>query len=477
MPSLNVVLANFHPIFAVALAMSCSCMENQDGTSRSLPDASPTHYIVKIQSFSSFSRKLVLYPSGNKKRNVKDHISLYLAMADTSSLAFGWEVHAIFRLFLLDQETDNYVILQDTKEKGRRFHGTKLVWGYDQFVPLESFNDASCGYLVEDTCVFGAEVFVCKERPSGKGECLSMIKEPISFKHSWKIENFSKKIRLYPKGKGIGTGTHLSLFVALAEPAALPRGTKVCAEGTLRIVDQMYARHHSGKATFWFTASNPECGSARFISIGYFSRSNMDFLDHISLYLATADPSSLAFGWEVHAIFRLFLLDQKRDSYVILQDTMEEGRRFHGMNHEWGYDQFVPHETFNDASSGYLVEDICVFGAEVFICKERPSGKGECVSMIKEPVSFKYIWEIENFKKILLYPKGKGIGTGTHLSLFVALAEPAALPQGTQLLSGSRPQTRNMVQQNSFQLAISVDHTVFEWRMLAWWKQRFLSLE
>ncbi|KAK6930339.1 MATH/TRAF domain [Dillenia turbinata] len=226
----------------------------------------------------------------------KDHISLYLALADTSSLAFDWEVHAIFRLFLLDQETDNYVILQDTMKKGRRFHRMKLEWGYDQFVPLKSFNDASSGYLVEDTCVFGAEVFIRKERPSGKGECLSMIKEPVSFKHSWKIENFSKldsefydstpfisgdkkwKIKLYPKGKGTGTGTHLSLVLALAEPAALPQGTKICAEFTLRIIDQMYAQHYNGKATFWFTASNQDHGWQRFISIGYFSLSNKGYL-------------------------------------------------------------------------------------------------------------------------------------------------------------------------------------------------------
>ncbi|KAK6913622.1 Proteasome assembly chaperone 4 [Dillenia turbinata] len=284
---------------------------------RSLSDAPPTHYMVKIQSFSSFPKnlvkrydtgefkaggykwKLVLYPSGNQSKNVKDHISLYLAMADTSSLALGWEVHAIFRLFLLDQERDNYLILQgmpNAMGKGRCFHGMNLEHGYDQFVPLKSFNDASRGYLVEDTCVFGAEVFVCQESASGKGECLSMIKEPVSFKHSWKIENLSKldrefydstpfisgdkkwKIRLYPGGKGIGTGTHLSLFVALADPAALPQGTKICAECTLCIIDQIHAKRHSCKATFWFSASNQECGSARFISVGYFGRSNMGFL-------------------------------------------------------------------------------------------------------------------------------------------------------------------------------------------------------
>ncbi|KAK6939004.1 Proteasome assembly chaperone 4 [Dillenia turbinata] len=223
------------------------------GILRSLSDASPTHYIVKIQSFSSFSKnsvkrydtgefeaggykwKLVLYPSGNQSKNVKDHISLYLAIVDTNTMG-----------------------------KGRCFHGMKLEHGYDQFVPLKSFNDASGGYLVEDTCVFGAEVFVCKERASSKGECLSMIKEPVSFKHSWRIENFSK--------------LDSEFYDSTPFISALPRGKKICAECTLRIIDQMHAKHHSCKATFWFTASNQECGSARFISVSYFGRSNVGFL-------------------------------------------------------------------------------------------------------------------------------------------------------------------------------------------------------
>ena len=68
----------------------------------------------------------------------------------------------------------------------------KLEWGFDQFIPLKIFNDDGNGFLVDDTCVFGAEVFVCKERSSGKGECLRMIKDPIMGKHSFWIDNYSK---------------------------------------------------------------------------------------------------------------------------------------------------------------------------------------------------------------------------------------------------------------------------------------------
>ena len=42
---------------------------------------------------------------------------------------------------------------------------------------------------MDDSCIFGAEVFVIKY--SGKGECLSMIKDPVDGTFTWVIENFS----------------------------------------------------------------------------------------------------------------------------------------------------------------------------------------------------------------------------------------------------------------------------------------------
>ena len=57
-------------------------------------------------------RNLIIYLNGNKSRNVKEHLSFYLVMAETNSLTIGWEVYAVFRLFLLDQNKDNYMIVQ-----------------------------------------------------------------------------------------------------------------------------------------------------------------------------------------------------------------------------------------------------------------------------------------------------------------------------------------------------------------------------
>lgn len=70
------------------------------------------------------------------------------------------------------------------------------------------------------------------------------------------------------------------------------------------------------------------------------------------------------------------------------------------MKTEWGFDKLISHEALTDASNGYLVDDKCVFGAEVFVCKERSTGKGECLSMIKDAVAGKYTWKKENFSKL-----------------------------------------------------------------------------
>lgn len=54
----------------------------------------------------------MVYPNGNKDKGITDHISLYLAITQVESLLPGWEIRATFRLFLLDQNEDNYFILE-----------------------------------------------------------------------------------------------------------------------------------------------------------------------------------------------------------------------------------------------------------------------------------------------------------------------------------------------------------------------------
>ncbi|KAL8064702.1 hypothetical protein ABFX02_01G108300 [Erythranthe guttata] len=291
------------------MAADLSFPEQDGAVSRSISDAPPAHCVIKIQLFSQLAKnniesysssdfeaggykwKLVVHPNGYKNKGITDHISLYLVLAESNSLNPGWEIRASFRLFLLDQNKDSYITLQDTTENGRRFHGMKLEWGFNKFIPLAAFIDPSNGYLVNDTCVFGAEVYVCREKLSGKGECLSMIKDPITYKSTWRIDNFSDitqesadskpfssadkkwKIQLYPKGTGSGNESHVSLYLTLDEAEKLPPTAKIYAEFTLRILDQLNRNHASGTSKHWFSALNPTSGWARFSSQGYLKSS------------------------------------------------------------------------------------------------------------------------------------------------------------------------------------------------------------
>ncbi|QCD80121.1 ubiquitin carboxyl-terminal hydrolase 7 [Vigna unguiculata] len=291
--------------------MLVSC--HSSATPRSTVNSPPTHYVLKVQSFSllvknsieryesetfeagGYKWKLVLYPGGNKSKNIREHISLYLALDDTSSLNHGWEIYVNFRFFLHDQNNDNYLVVQDTVGKERRFHKMKAEWGIDQFIPLRDFNLVSKGYLVDDTCAFGAEVFVCKERNTGKGECLVMMKDSITYKHMYEFDNLSKldsefcdskpfnagnykwNIKLYPNGKDAELGNYLSLYLTLADPSALSHGSKIYAQITLRILDQKHAKHHFGKANYWFSASCHENGASRFMPINNFTNQNLGY--------------------------------------------------------------------------------------------------------------------------------------------------------------------------------------------------------
>jgi hypothetical protein len=70
-------------------------------------------------------------------------------------------------------------------------------------------------------------------------------------------------------------------------------------------------------------------------------------------------------------------------------------RHFHKLKTEWGFSQLLSHETFNDPSNGYLVEDTCAFVVEVSIIKG--TARGETLSLISEPQLDYFTWKIDNY--------------------------------------------------------------------------------
>lgn len=260
--------------------------------------APPSHYTFKIQSFSLLSKasiekcvseefeaggykwSLSIYPSGNTKGNGHGHVSIYLAIMDPISLPIDWEINAIINFSAYNFIDDEYVTTQDASV--RRFHVLKTEWGIPNFINIDTFKDPTKGYLLDDNCVFGAEVFVVK-KTANKGDCLSII-NPVTISHSWKFCKFSFanldkyesesfvagdykwKLLLYPNGVVEGKGTHISLFLAL-DVSTLPSDTKILVDCTLRAKDQICGKHVERKFNRKFSSSYLVWGSRQLVTL------------------------------------------------------------------------------------------------------------------------------------------------------------------------------------------------------------------
>ncbi|KAL8048882.1 hypothetical protein ABFX02_07G096100 [Erythranthe guttata] len=78
-------------------------------------EASPTHFLIKTESFyksgmdkfetnefvaGDYKWRLIIHPNGDGTVKYCDYVSVYLAMADTSSLPANWEVNVVFSISL-----------------------------------------------------------------------------------------------------------------------------------------------------------------------------------------------------------------------------------------------------------------------------------------------------------------------------------------------------------------------------------------
>ncbi|KAI3459817.1 hypothetical protein Pfo_016480 [Paulownia fortunei] len=254
-------------------------------------DASPAHFLIKFESFSLLSEygiqkyesrefvagdykwRLIICPDEHESKNDGKHISVYLAMAGTSSLPVDWEVNAIFSFFLFNHISDKYLCFRG---KMRRFHAMKPKWGFSKLISKKSLTDQSNGYLVDDNCVFGAEVFVNKSQRVI--EYVSLLKVTVPYKRDWKISKFSQledvwtseefsveghqwKIKLYPNGNESEKGRSASIYLECVDSQSFAAHEKVKADFYLRIKNKLHKFSH------WFTSSEYNWGLPAFIPI------------------------------------------------------------------------------------------------------------------------------------------------------------------------------------------------------------------
>ncbi|XP_022146379.1 ubiquitin carboxyl-terminal hydrolase 12-like [Momordica charantia] len=219
---------------------------------RSTRDEKPLHYTLQIQSFSllktalvrsdcdryesrifnagGYKWKLAMYPTGDVKRNGShDHISLYLVKAEDDIPTS--EVNVVFTFLVYDSLKDKYLAVQDGIV--RRFHAIKTEWGFEKLISLDTFNDSSNGFLVDDCCAFGVDVVVMK------------------------LEGYRWKLWLYPKGCSNAETGFLSLYLILDSSKEILQGSKVYVEYELALLSQLGAEPEKETYNYWFAGGGP----------------------------------------------------------------------------------------------------------------------------------------------------------------------------------------------------------------------------
>lgn len=276
------------------MAEKCSKLST-DGTAavvrlvRQLP---PVHCALKIESFSllretlgrnkhdklestefsvgGYTWVLSLYPKGNNKEHGEGHISLYVRIVD--KLNAGNFVNAIVRFFIYDQIQDNYLIIQDIKE--RRFHPLKMEWGISRVISISDFEDTSNGFLLNDCCILGAEVFVLKG--DNKLASFTMLKPQSIRTYTWRVTELKEwissptfivegrqwQLSLWHRGCGREKGKNVSLFLWLNDVSELTGGRKLYAEYELCIKNQLKGDDHKETSDGWFSTAQKGWGSA-----------------------------------------------------------------------------------------------------------------------------------------------------------------------------------------------------------------------
>ncbi|KAG9140850.1 hypothetical protein Leryth_010382 [Lithospermum erythrorhizon] len=147
-------------------------MENNSSTveNQAVDEPQASRFTWTIENFSLVSQKklysdafvvggykwrILIFPKGN---NV-DSLSMYLDVADSNALAYGWSRFAQFNLAVVNQIHSKYTIKKDTQHQ---FNQRESDWGFTSFMPLSDLYDPNKGFLVNDTCVLEADVAVRK---------------------------------------------------------------------------------------------------------------------------------------------------------------------------------------------------------------------------------------------------------------------------------------------------------------------------
>ncbi|KAL6499702.1 ubiquitin carboxyl-terminal hydrolase 13 [Orobanche gracilis] len=107
----------------------------------------------EVFDLGEYKWRILIFPKGNNA----DHLSMYLDVADSGTLPYGWSRYAHFSLAVVNQVHTKYSVRKETQHQ---FNARENDWGFTSFMPLAELYDPSRGYIVNDKCVIEAEVAV-----------------------------------------------------------------------------------------------------------------------------------------------------------------------------------------------------------------------------------------------------------------------------------------------------------------------------
>ncbi|XP_012833033.1 PREDICTED: uncharacterized protein LOC105953897 [Erythranthe guttata] len=289
-------------------------------------EASPNHCLIKIESFYNSGNdkyetkefwagrhrwRLIIYPNGdNTVGEDRNCVSVYLVMADTSSYPANWEVNAVFSIFLFDQISANYLCSLGMNNK--TFPRNEVRMGN---ISKKIMSEPLNGYLVDDTCVFGAEVFIVKKEASIP--YMSLKNFDVPYKRDWKIQNFSKlgnfwsseefnagghkwKIRLYSKGDGKEAESHVTIYLYYLGSESVQANYTICIKN--QVSDQHMKRT---SIDHLFSASDNSWGWGKFMEIATMNNPKKGFvvndscLVHIEISSVQVVPNAMSLGKKI----------------------------------------------------------------------------------------------------------------------------------------------------------------------------------
>ncbi|RZB42520.1 Ubiquitin carboxyl-terminal hydrolase 12 isoform C [Glycine soja] len=138
-PHADLPANNHQPMEVVAQPENANTVESQP-----VEDPPSSRFTWRIDNFSRLNTKklyseifvvgaykwrVLIFPKGN---NV-DYLSMYLDVADSATLPYGWSRYAQFSLAVVHQTHNKYSVRKDTQHQ---FNARESDWGFTSFMPL-----------------------------------------------------------------------------------------------------------------------------------------------------------------------------------------------------------------------------------------------------------------------------------------------------------------------------------------------------